>query len=177
MTFKLEPFTEDDFEQLMAWVASKKEFHQWCGSYFTFPLTIPQLEAYIEEASGEDKKAIIYKVVDIEAERRVGHIALSKIDYHNERARISKVLIGDRAYRGIGLGEWMVERMLQIGFLQLNLHRISLGVFDFNQPARRLYEQAGFHTEGIMRESVKVDSEYWNLIEMGLLRREWEGER
>ena len=38
----------------------------------------------------------------------------------------------------------MVEAVLKIGFQQLQLHRIALGVYDTNKAATKCYEKAGF---------------------------------
>lgn len=58
-------------------------------------------------------------------------------------------------------------------FGQLQLHRVSLGVFDFNLAAIACYEKAGFVKEGLLREARKVGNEFWNLWEMSILEREW----
>jgi RimJ/RimL family protein N-acetyltransferase len=53
------------------------------------------------------------------------------------------------------------------------LHRISLGVFDFNERAIRCYEKVGFSREGLLRDARRFKDYYWNLIEMSMLEHEW----
>jgi RimJ/RimL family protein N-acetyltransferase len=67
----------------------------------------------------------------------------------------------------------MMKHMLQIGFEELNLNRISLGVYDFNVSAYKTYEKLGFVQEGILREKLKTTNGYWNSIEMSMLSKEW----
>ncbi len=67
----------------------------------------------------------------------------------------------------------MLWQVLKIGFDELGLHRLSLGVFDFNHAAIRCYEKSGFVKEGLLRDVRKVEGAYWSLIEMSILENEW----
>lgn len=59
------------------------------------------------------------------------------------------------------------------GFKQGNLHRIELGVYDFNPRAMRVYEKIGFKLEGILRDSLLWQGEYHNQHIMSILENEW----
>ena len=83
------------------------------------------------------------------------------------------MLVGKSHERGSGIGQQMIKAILKIGFEELGLHRISLGVFDFNEAAIRCYEKAGFTREGLLRDVRKPKDTYWNLIEMSILEDEW----
>jgi RimJ/RimL family protein N-acetyltransferase len=67
----------------------------------------------------------------------------------------------------------MIKEILKIAFDELQLHRVSLGVFDFNFSAIACYEKAGFIKEGLLRDSRKNGDEYWSLWEMSILENEW----
>lgn len=67
----------------------------------------------------------------------------------------------------------MMKEILKVVFDELKLHRVSLGVFDFNLSAIACYEKTGFIKEGLLRDSIKNDDEYWNLWEMSILENEW----
>jgi RimJ/RimL family protein N-acetyltransferase len=60
-----------------------------------------------------------------------------------------------------------------MGFEKFGLHKISLGVFDFNEGAIKCYEGVGFKKEGLLRDSRRVGDSYWNLYEMSILEDEW----
>ncbi len=103
----------------------------------------------------------------------IGHISLGRVDRVNKSARIGKVLVGSSQYRGKGIGAEMVKAVLAIAFEEMQLHKVTLGVFDFNASAIRCYEKVGFVQEGLLRDARKNGDEYWNLIEMGILEDEW----
>ncbi len=67
----------------------------------------------------------------------------------------------------------MMKEILKIAFEDLHLHRVSLGVYDFNAPAIACYEKAGFKKEGLLRDSAKIGDEYWSSWEMSIIENEW----
>jgi len=165
----LRPFDRLDFDRLLGWIDSPEALVQWAGPFFHFPLDAQQLETY--RASGEGAAPIrrIYTAC-VAAGEPVGHIELNEIDEHS--ARLCRVMI-DRRRRGQGLGQAMVRRALQVGFDDLHLHRIDLGVFDFNTAAIRCYEAEGFAREGHLREVRRVGGAFWSLGLMAILEDEW----
>ena len=67
----------------------------------------------------------------------------------------------------------MVKAVLKIGFEALKLHRISLGVYDFNIAAIICYKKAGLITEGTTRDVLNYKGKWWSLVEMSILEEEW----
>ena len=67
----------------------------------------------------------------------------------------------------------MIKAILKIGFEDLNLHRISLGVYDFNTAAIKCYKSSGFSVDGVSRDVLLHQHEWWSLVEMSILEDEW----
>jgi RimJ/RimL family protein N-acetyltransferase len=174
MMIRLEYFSRSDFKQLIDWIDSPSFLLQWGGPGFDYPLNHCQLERYIENANHENAETMIYKVMDEKNGDTIGHISLGKIDRKNRSARIGKVLVGDRNTRGKGIGQLMMKEILLIAFDELHLHRVSLGVFDFNTSAIACYEKTGFTKEALLRDFRKNGEEYWSLWEMSMLENEWQ---
>ncbi|GGF26072.1 GNAT family N-acetyltransferase [Hymenobacter cavernae] len=171
----LEPFTKADFPQLISWIDNERLLKEWSGGLFSFPLTEDSLNWYIEDTNDlENSEVFVYKAVDTNTGETVGHISLGSISRYHKAGRITRVLVGNTAARGQGYGQAMVKAILSVGFRDLGLHRISLGVYDFNHSAIRCYERAGLHREGTLRDVVRYDDKYWSLVEMSMLRHEWQ---
>ena len=170
---KLRYFEPADFKQLIDWVETPEFMLQWAGPSFVFPLTEFQLQEYLKDANQEHSAAFIYSAVDKETGKLIGHISLTRIDRNNRSARIGRVLVGDQNVRGQGVGRQMMTEVLKVAFDELNLHRVSLGVFDFNKSAISCYEKVGFQKEGLLRDYQKMDEEFWSLWEMSILENEW----
>ncbi len=171
---KLEYFDSGDFDQLIEWIDSEELLINWAGSLFSFPLNHKSMEWYLKGANDlAESDALIYRVVDANINEVVGHISLGGISRKNRSARISRVLIGSGNHKGKGYCKDMIKAVIRIGFEDLNLHRISLGVYDFNQAALKCYQAAGFIIEGKNRDVLRHKEEWWSLVDMSILEDEW----
>jgi len=171
---ELKPFGREDFAQLMEWLNDETLLVNWSGNLFSYPLTEASLEWYIEDTNDlENSEAFVYKAVETDTGKTIGHISLGGISRKNRAGRISRVLIGDRAARGKGYCCQMVKATAKIGFELLHLHRISLGVYDYNKSAIQCYQKAGFSIEGVYRDVLWFNDQWHSLVEMSMLENEW----
>ncbi len=171
---RLEYFEKPDFEQLIEWIEDEHLLTNWAGSLFRFPLNERSLDWYIENSNDLQKSdVLIYKVIDTNSGKAIGHISLGSIIRSEGSARITRVLVGNTAERGRGFCQYMMKAILKIGFEEMGLHRISLGVYDFNTSAIRCYEKVGFVKDGLIRDVKKYNGGYWSLVEMSMLEEEW----
>lgn len=170
---ELKNFESSDIEQLISWIDSPELLLQWGGPGFDYPLDEKQLNTYIENANYDHAETFVFKVVYQGTGDVIGHISLGKINRKNKSARVGKVLVGSENVRGQGIGHLMLMELLKIAFEELQLHRVSLGVFDFNVSAIRCYEKVGFVKEGFLRDTAKNGDDYWSLWEMSILEEEW----
>ena len=81
--------------------------------------------------------------------------------------------IGERDCWSKGYGTEAMRLMLRFAFDELNLERVSLGVYAHNSRAIRSYEKAGFRREGLVRSDCRRDGQRWDTVFMGILREEW----
>jgi RimJ/RimL family protein N-acetyltransferase len=171
---ELQFFEKEDFQQLLSWIDSQEFLVQWAGTSMDFPLDEQQLEHYLSMSNSDSADNLAYKVILVESGEAIGHISLGTINRKNGTARMCRVLIGDKSLQGKGIGRLMVLALLKIAFEQLNLHKVSLAVYDFNEAAVNLYKKIGFKTEGFIREASKVGNDHWSYFEMSMLNREWQ---
>jgi RimJ/RimL family protein N-acetyltransferase len=74
-----------------------------------------------------------------------------------------------------GYGTDAMRLLLRHGFETLNLNRIMLDVYDTNPRAVRSYEKAGFIHEGRKRQGMYKNGRYIDILQMSVLREEWQG--
>ncbi len=108
---------------------------------------------------------------------RADHRLIGSCQLHSihpvHRAAELQIRIGDSGDRRKGYGREALHLLLGHGFLDLNLNRIYLQVFEDNAAAMRLYTTAGFRQEGRLREAAFIDGAFRSVLVMGLLQREF----
>lgn len=161
---QLEKFEKSDYDRLIDWVNTEELLVNFSGQIFDFPITHQQLDTYLETTD-----RLVYKVVDAKNNIIIGHAELTAIDYRRKSARICRILIGDTTHRNKGLGTQIIKELVRIGFSELKLHRLDLGVYDFNKQAIKCYQNAGFEIEGLLKDNMRYKDTYWSSYNMSIL--------
>ena len=78
-----------------------------------------------------------------------------------------------RQFVGRGYGTDAVRVIVSYGFRELDLHRIQLNVYSFNDRAIAAYRKAGFVEEGRRREAIRHDGAWYDVVLMSILNHEW----
>jgi RimJ/RimL family protein N-acetyltransferase len=168
----LEP--EKMAELFNSW-ASDTEYWRLANSDPVIPFSVESIKTWLDEHL-YDKDDFFFAIKTIQDNRPIGDINLTGIDWIHRNAYLG-ISIGEREEWGKGYGTDAVRVILRYAFNELNLQRVSLTVFDYNHRAKRAYEKAGFRMEGRQRGFLKREGQRWDLIYMGILRREWESEQ
>ena len=114
-----------------------------------------------------------FMIRTLEGNNLIGQLAFDGVQWPHADTFVS-ISIGEREYWDKGYGTDAMRVILRYAFIELNLHRVSLNVFEYNQRAVRSYEKAGFNHEGRVRQFLNRFGQRWDLIHMGILREEWE---
>lgn len=127
-----------------------------------------------EMLKAEAPMGYFFSICKIDDNRLLGDINLDVI--HNWVSRDAFVGLGiaDRQDWGKGYGTDAMRIILRFAFMELNLRRVTLTVFEYNPRAIRSYEKAGFQHEGRLRCALLRDGKRWDMVYMGILRDEWE---
>jgi len=112
----------------------------------------------------------------IETKDEGGHIGMCGLHRARPEDRNAElwIMIGDKSYWNGGYGTDTMLTLVRFAFEQMNLHKVALGVFDFNERAQKVYRRCGFVEEGRLREDVFQDGRYVDQVRMSVLRREFE---
>jgi RimJ/RimL family protein N-acetyltransferase len=130
-----------------------------------------QIQEWMEKEFSPD--TIIFGIHSLEDDRLIGDITLGGFDWTSGNAWVG-IGLGERAYWGKGYGTDAMQLVLRFSFRELNLNRVTLDVFEYNPRAIRSYENVGFKHEGRGRAWVNREGQRWDMVYMGILRREWE---
>ena len=127
-------------------------------------------EKIMEENSPTD---YFFSIRALDDNRLLGDINIDVINNWSSRDAYVGIGIYKREDWGRGYGTEAMQLILQFGFIELNLRRVTLTVFEYNPRAIRSYEKCGFHVEGRVRGRLVKDNKRWDMLVMGILREEW----
>ena len=138
------------------------------NSHHVFPYTREDALAWVGALAGRRDALVL--AIELDG-RHVGNISLQGIDPVGRSAELAIVL--DKSVWGTGVGTEAAQLLVAHGFRALNLHRIACGTVAANVGMRKLAERLGMTQEGVRREAVWTDGAYHDIVEYGLLAREW----
>jgi len=160
---------EHDSEIVARW-NQDSEYQQLLSSGPAMLWSPRQLKEWMEKHFDE---MYGFSIRALDDDRLIGFVDLSGIDWVTGNCWVG-IGIGEREYWGKGYGREAMNLVLRFAFESLNLKRVSLDVFEYNQRAYLSYCKCGFKEEGRMRQWMQRGGERFDLIFMGILREEWE---
>lgn len=164
----LRPITEDDAPAMFAALADG-EMLRLTGSQQTF--TYDAVQQFCRRVMSADDRAD-YAITLKGDPTYMGEVVLNNIDWLNRTANF-RIALGQQALLGLGYGTEATRLILDYGFHSLNLHRIELEVYEFNPRAQRVYEKVGFVREGVRRDVLLWEGQYYSAITMSILEEEY----
>jgi RimJ/RimL family protein N-acetyltransferase len=161
-----------DADELAAWHA-EPEFQRLGFDQGARPLSAAEARSQMEHWRDDWPSSVTFAVRSLDDGRLVGLTRLYDIQGMHGTAVLG-ISVGRKADWGKGYGTDASKVTIRYGFQELNLHRIWLDVFGYNDRAQDLYRRLGFTEEGRLREHMARDGRRHDVILMGLLRPEWE---
>lgn len=136
------------------------------------PYTLEQEQEWIRKNAGvrDDENHFAVETLDGQL---IGGCSYHQVDWRNRRCMVGWY-IGDPGMRGKGYGTDMIKTLLNLCFTELNMRKVSLGVFEHNADAVRLYEKLGFVREGTFRKEIFTMDQWWDHYHYGMFREEWD---
>ena len=124
------------------------------------------LENFIQKQM--DEKTNIWAIVIKETNKHIGNIKIDQINHNHGYAEFS-ILIGDKNEWGKSYASEASRKVINYFFNEyLLLRKINLGVVISNIKATKLYEKIGFQTEGVFKNHLLIDGNYYDSIRMAI---------
>lgn len=156
--------TREDTDLIVAWRNSddvRKNF------IYQEPFTRQGHEDWIRNMV-EKGKVVQAIICDLASDRPLGSVYIRDIDRQHNKAEYG-IFIGEAHARGRGIGTAAAKLMLRYCFAEERLHRIYLRALAGNERAIRSYEKAGFRREACLKDDVRIDGKYCDIIWMAAI--------
>ncbi|WP_153722189.1 MULTISPECIES: GNAT family N-acetyltransferase [Sporosarcina] len=166
----LRKITKEDYESYSN-VEDIMESRLLMNDGIPFPPTEADHEKFLGEISSE-KDDYMFAVELKDEKVFIGTIAVYLVNWNNGTCHVG-ISIGPD-FQGKSYGTDAMKVLLNFIFNYMNVNKVKLQVFGFNQRAIGSYEKCGFQLEGTFREELFRFGKYHDILVMGLLRKEWE---
>ncbi len=156
--------TEEDTDLIVAWrnsEAVRKNFIY--QSLFTREGHLRWIENMVKPG-----KVVQMIICDRATDKPLGSVYIRDIDREHNKAEYG-IFIGEPEARGRGVGTAAAKLMLKYCFEQEGLHRIYLRAFAENLQAIGSYEKAGFVREAVLKDDVRIDGQYRDIVWMAAI--------
>lgn len=167
---RLTALTKRDAAQVASWYENV-EFMRCYSGEAAFPKVEEDIAERIER-SRQSAYNYMFGVRRLDDDVLVGVAELGDVCWNNGTAWVSLAL--GKPFWSHGLGSEALHLLLDYAFREMNLYRVQLTVFSYNERALALYRHIGFVQEGVFREHLWRDGRRYDMLLMGILRREWE---
>jgi len=170
---RLRSFELSDLDEVMRhW--NNLELRNLVGSADRGPVCRNDEEEWIKSTwkQRQERKAFTFAIETITDGKLIGGTGLFDTD-RTSRSAMFGISIYDPEKWGKGYGQESTSLMLDFAFRTLNLNRVELNTFDFNDRAQKCYLKVGFKEVGRRRKARFIDGEYRDDIIMDILKEEW----
>ena len=102
----------------------------------------------------------------------IGDVALQSIDNKNRSCSVG-IGIAKMENRGKGYGTEAIKLILDYGFFNVGMERITADTLEINLPAQKAIEKLGFVLEGRARNAIYFRGKQYDELHYSLLVHEW----
>lgn len=168
---RLVPFdAERDSKKIAGW-RTNSEYLRLADGDIARQFSVENIKKWLEGEELADSW-VFFIIQTKDTDEAIGEISLGGFKGRHSNVFVG-ISIGDPQNWGKGYGTDAMRLILKYGFGILNLHHISLTVFENNPRGVRSYEKAGFKMEGAQRQFLNRDGRRWDMYRMGILKSEW----
>ncbi|MCX5909677.1 MAG: GNAT family protein [Deltaproteobacteria bacterium] len=166
----LRPVKERDIDCYLTWISEPELARLVLGSIA--PISRTQVFRTFK-ASFRSPEGNLFTIDIITKGQAIGFCFLKNIHPIHRFAELEQFFIGEKKYRQNGYGRDALQTLLKYAFRELNLNRLWLITYAYNQEAIRFYEKEGFGQEGVLQQVQFTMGEYHDGVIMAILKEDW----
>ena len=167
---RLRPYGKDDTETVWKYI-NDPEIKQYLAPGIPYPITLNDEEKWILSQSAM-QDTYSFAIEDKDTCKYLGGCGINHVDWKNSHATVG-IFIGDKEFHGKGYGTDAMRTLVKFIFNEMNIRKVKLEVYAFNERALRSYEKCGFKKEGSLREEIFRFGKFHDIIIMSVFRGEF----
>lgn len=167
-TIDLRVITEACVPEFLVWY-NDSEVTRYISIYL--PMTEKEEIEWVQGLSGRKSTDVVLAIVTKEGQH-IGNVGIHGINWR-DRVATTGTVIGEKEFRGKGIGTEVKMLLLNYAFNTLNLHKICSRALAFNVASRRFSQKCGYQQEGVLRKHIFKNGEYVDQVLLAVFREDW----
>ncbi|MBC2579771.1 GNAT family N-acetyltransferase [Clostridium sp. DJ247] len=167
---RLRAYRKEDINLRLSYI-NNPEIERLLVADIPYPISLHEEQKWFESISAFND-TYKFAIETLEDNQFIGGCSINAVDWKNSVVTVG-IFIGNINFWGKGYGTDAMKILLSFIFLQMNINKVRLITYSFNERAVRCYKKCGFKTEGILRKEMYRDGKYHDKIAMGILKEEF----
>lgn len=162
----LRAFERDDAERCYRWMNDPNIVRTLKSRYpIAFQNEIEWLDRAMHPSANERHFAIERK----DDRTHVGNASIHDIDWVS-RTALFGLFVGEPSAWNRGFGGDAIRTLVRFAFDEMNLRKLRISVFEYNDRAKHVLESQGFAQEGRLRREFYREGTYHDLLVLSIFR-------
>ena len=158
---------DDISKKYIEWL-NDKEVNQYLETRFQVQNNQSCLE-FVKKMP-EDANEELFAIYTNNNNEHIGNCKLGAINKFHHTAEIS-FFIGSKSFWGAGYATEVVSHVVQYGFENLGLEKITAGCYESNKGSKKVLIKAGFEVEGFRKGQVAFGSQREGMYNLGIVKK------
>lgn len=167
---RLRALEASDLERAYTWINDREVTRYLAARY---PLSHADERRWLEEGPTNGFANGVRLAIETKEGVHIGNLDLHRVNPEDRKAGLG-IMLGDKDYWSKGYGADAVVTLLRFAFGEMNLNRVWLHAFEFNERAIACYKKCGFREEGRLRQHYFGEGRYWDVFALAILRDEFQ---
>ena len=162
----LRAFEREDAERCYRWMNDPNIVRTLKSRYpIAFQNEVEWLQRAMEASNTERHFAIERK----DDRSHIGNASIHDIDWVSRTAWFG-LFIGEPTAWNRGFGSDAIETLVRFSFEDMNLHKLRINVFDYNERAKHVLQSRGFIQEGKLHRDFYREGTYHDIVLLSIFR-------
>jgi RimJ/RimL family protein N-acetyltransferase len=162
----LRAFERDDAERCYRWMNDPNIVRTLKSRY---PIAFQNEMEWLDRAMHESVNERHFAVERKDDRTHIGNASIHDIDWVSRTAAFG-LFIGEPSAWNRGFGSDAIRTLVRFAFDEMNLRKLRISVFEYNDRAKHVLETQGFAQEGRLRREFYREGSYHDLLILAIFR-------
>lgn len=168
---RLRAYKKEDITLRLSYI-NNPEIERFLVADIPYPISLNEEQKWFESISAFND-TYKFAIETLEDNQFIGGCSINAVDWKNSVVTVG-IFIGNINFWGKGYGTDAMKVLLRFIFENMNINKVKLKVFSFNERAIKSYKKCGFKVEGTLKDEIFKEGKYYDEILMAVFKDEFE---